>query len=121
MKLSHVTILTSKIEDEINFYTKYLGLKVIEDLREVGSNIVFLAEDDQASRIELIENEKIEKISCKGITIGFACSDLPTKRKQLEEAGFKPGKLIAPNDRVEFFFVEDPAGANIQFINTIVK
>jgi len=118
MKLSHVTILTSKIEDEIRFYEEFVGLQLIEDLREVGSNIVFLAENEQASRIELIENEKMDRISCKGITIGFECRDLSDKMRQLEEAGFKPGKLIVPNDRVEFFFVEDPAGAKVQFINS---
>lgn len=42
MKLLHVTIQTSKFEDEINFYQTFAGLKIQNDMRPLGKPIVFL-------------------------------------------------------------------------------
>ena len=52
MKLMHVTIQTDKFEKEIEFYEKFAGLKVMQDMRPMGKNIVFLADTD-AKRNEL--------------------------------------------------------------------
>ena len=36
MKLMHVTIQTDKFEKEIEFYEKFAGLKVMQDMRPYG-------------------------------------------------------------------------------------
>ena len=45
MKMVHVTIFTAKLEESIQFYEDIVGLKIQEDFRTFGGNIVFLAEE----------------------------------------------------------------------------
>ena len=102
MKLMHVTIQTDKFEKEIEFYEKFAGLKVMQDMRPMGKNIVFLAEDKADTCIEIIENKDAE--------------DTDAKRNELATAGFEPTPVISPMPGVSFFFVKDPAGVTVQFI-----
>lgn len=116
MRLQHITFQTYKMEEEIEFYQDFVGLKVDKDFEVRGSRIVFLSGNEGGSFIELIENNKVKKLDSKGITVGFSCEDLDSLRKKLLEKNYTPGDIIRPNEFVEFFFVKDPIGVNIQFI-----
>lgn len=116
MKLMHVTIQTDKFEKEIEFYEKFAGLKVMRDMRHMGKNLVFLAEDKADTCIEIIENENADNAGNSNLSIGFHTDDADAKRNELAAAGFEPTPVISPLPDVRFFFVKDPAGVNIQFI-----
>ncbi len=116
MKLMHVTIQTDKFEEEIEFYEKFAGLKVMRDMRPMGKNIVFLAEDKADTCIEIIENKDAKNAGNSNLSIGFHAEDTDAKRNELAAAGFDPTPVVSPMPDVSFFFVKDPAGVTVQFI-----
>jgi lactoylglutathione lyase len=116
MKMVHVTIRTKAFEAEIDFYKTYAGLSIVEDMRKMGQNIVFLADKEGDTCIEVIENPKAENSGSEHFSIGFSVEDVDAKRKELEEAGFSVSPVAEPVPHVRFFFVTDPAGVSVQFI-----
>lgn len=115
MKMVHVTIYTASMEESIKFYEEVVGLKVQMDMRQFGGNIVFLAENEGDTQVELIEDaEKAYKGS--GISMGFRVEDVESKRDELVAMGIEATPMIMPNPHVKFFFVKDPNGLDIQFI-----
>jgi len=115
MKMVHVTIRTKCMEESIKFYEEVVGLKIQRDLRPMGGAIVFMAENEGETQVELIENPE-EAYSGAGLSIGFACEDVEGKRETLIEKGFEVTPIISPNPRTKFFFVNDPNGVQVQFI-----
>jgi lactoylglutathione lyase len=115
MKMVHVTIFTGCLEESIKFYEDVVGLKIQNDLREFGGNIVFLAKDEGDTQVELIDDpQKAYKGS--GISMGFHVDDVEAKREEILAKGLNATPIIAPNPHVKFFFVEDPNGVTVQFI-----
>ena len=53
MKLLHVTIQTDKFEKEVEFYREMAGLEIVRDMRPSGRNLVFPANGDGETRIEM--------------------------------------------------------------------
>ena len=117
MKLAHISIQTGKIDQEISFFEKYTGLEIMEEFKGPSGRIVFMGNEDSSTGLEIMENEKFDKITAKGLTLGFTCDSLEELRDGLVEAGFMPGDIRTPNERVSFFFVKSPTGVNIQFVN----
>lgn len=116
MRMLHVTIQTTKFEDELQFYQEVVGLKVIRDMRAAGRNMIFLADNDGVTEIEIIENPEAKPIQNESISVGFKTDDVVKKHEELEALGFEVSKMIKPNPNVQFFFVKDPAGLSVQFM-----
>lgn len=116
MKLLHITIQTSKFEEEMNFYMTYAGLKIQTDMRPKGRNMIFLADNAGETNIEIIENADAADIDSKSLSIGFKAEDVDQKRDELAAAGFDVSEMVSPMPGVKFFFVKDPAGVNVQFM-----
>ena len=115
MSMVHVTIYTAKMEASIKFYEDIVGLKIQRDFREFGGNIVFLAEQESDTQVELID-EPIKAYSGSGISMGFHVDDVEAKREEVIAKGLNPTPIITPNPQVKFFFVDDPNGVTVQFI-----
>jgi lactoylglutathione lyase len=115
MKMKHVTISTAKLQESVNFYETFCGLTVQRRLENPGHNIVFLANGEGETCIELIEAPDAA-FKGTGISIGFEVEDVPAYHKAMEDKGFNPTPIFSPNPHVKFFFVEDPNGVEIQFI-----
>ena len=116
MHIDHITIRTSKLEGSIDFYEKVAGLRIVRDLRKVGSQIVFLADADGDTRIELIEGPAGQGYCGSGISIGFHTNDAAGYRETLLKDGLQASEIISPNPSVRFFFTADPNGVQIQFV-----
>jgi len=116
MKFLHVTIQTSKFEEEINFYQKYVGLNIQEDMRPLGNPIVFLSGGVDEACVEIKENPEADDAGNKYISIGFKTENAEAKREEFEKLGLQPTPIISPMPQVKFFFVKDPAGVNVQFL-----
>lgn len=116
MKFLHMTIQTDKFEDEVRFYEEQVGLKVQKDMRPMGRNMVFLADAENDTEIEIIENPDAKDAGNANVSIGFQTEDVEAKRKQMDEAGFKVSPMVSPMSGVKFFFVTDPAGVSVQFM-----
>ena len=116
MHIDHVTIRTEKLEGSIDFYEKTAGLKIVRDLRKIGTQIVFLADADGDTRIELIEVPAGRGVCGSGISIGFHTDDAAGFREKLLKDGFQASEIVSPNPSVRFFFASDPNGVQIQFV-----
>lgn len=116
MKLLHVTIQTSKFEDEINFYQTFAGLKIQNDMRPLGKPIVFLGETADCTCVEIIYNPEADSAGNKYLSIGFETDYVETKRDEFERQGYEPTPLLSPAPNVKFFYVNDPAGVKVQFL-----
>lgn len=116
MILSHITINTAKLDDSVAFYENIIGLHIVRDMRgNKGPNIVFLSDERADFCIELVENSD-HSFEGKGISIGFATQDLDKEAAVLKEKGITPRPVISPNPHTRFFFISDPNGVQIQFI-----
>ena len=114
MKMEHVTIHTTKLDESVNFYKTFCGLSVQADLKG-DINIVFLANAAGETCVELIENPDAKPVG-DSISMGFHVDDVEAKREELIAKGLHVTPIIAPNPHVKFFFVEDPNGVTVQFI-----
>ena len=114
MHFEHVTIHTRNLLDSIAFYEQVVGLKPVRDMRP-HAPIVFLANEEGATRVELIADGTAYTGS--GISLGFHTADVAGKHAELTQKGFQPTPIISPSPQTSFFFITDPNGVEIQFIN----
>ena len=116
MKMLHVTIQTNKFEDELLFYQKIIGLQVVRDMRPMGRNMIFLANAEGETEVEIIEVPDAENAGNSYLSIGFLTDDVFAKHEELTAMGLQTTPMISPNPQVHFFFVTDPAGVKVQFM-----
>ena len=116
MKMLQVTIRTSKFAEELAFYRDIVGLKIVRDLREKGRAIVFLADVEGDTCIEIIDTPGGDDASNWLLSIGFDSGDVEKMREKLIETGMEVSPIESPVPYVRFFFVKDPAGVTIQFM-----
>ena len=117
MDCMHVTIMVKNMEESIKFYEDIVGLTI--DRRfviEPDTEYCFL--NAGGIQVELIYHDYQESFSYgEDISIGFKTDSLDEVLKTLEAAGIKPlSEIISPNPHVKFFFVSDPDGVKIQFL-----
>lgn len=116
MQLNHVTIQTANFAKEVDFYKTYANLNVMREIHPGGGNIVFLANAEGQTEVEIIENPQVEAAGGEGISVGFVSGNVEAVREQLIKDGYEPGPFVSPTPDVKFFFVKDPAGVTVQFM-----
>ncbi len=116
MKMMHVTIFSKCMDESVAFYQDIVGLKIVRDMRDNPMHaIVFLANEAGETCVEIV-GEPANAYQGSGISMGFAVDDVEAKRAQLEELGYNPGPMVAPGPATKFFFIQDPNGVGIQFV-----
>lgn len=117
MRMAHITIQTAAYRESIEFYQKIAGLKTVREIKGKGPyEISFLADAEGETCVELIDRPE-NKVASDGISIGFGVEDVEGYRAELEEKGYEPSPMVSPNPVTKFFFVKDPNGISVQFIN----
>ena len=116
MKVLHTTIFVKDIDVSAKFYEEVLGLTIVRDMREGDHKIVFLNDQTQDFCVELAQGASGMSFVGKGVSIGVACDDLDAERERLAALGIEAGPVISPNPHVKFFFVSDPNGFQVQFV-----
>ena len=116
MKMLQVTIRTNKFEEELMFYKEIVGLKIVRDLREKGRGIVFLADTEGDTCIEIIDTPDSDDAGNSFLSVGFDSGDVEKMREKLIELGMEVSPIESPVPYVRFFFVKDPAGVTVQFM-----
>jgi lactoylglutathione lyase len=116
MKMMHVTIQTARFEEEKAFYENQVGLTLVGDLRPMGKDLIFLANGEGETCIEIIRVPEAENSGNLNLSIGFHTEDVKKKREEMIAEGFEVTPMISPSPDVKFFFVTDPAGVRVQFI-----
>ena len=113
------TIKVKDLEESISFYKEIVGLQ-LQRRFEAGPEreIAFMAAAEGQTEIELINDQEKEEIDIGAdISLGFAVDSISDKMDFIKEKGVKIEKgPIAPNPKIEFFYVLDPNGVKIQFV-----
>ncbi|MBO5993901.1 MAG: VOC family protein [Firmicutes bacterium] len=115
MNMVHVTIQTDRFEEEIKFYEEFAELTINQDMRP-AVDLVFLANIEGRTRVEIIRNPEAGDAGNEFLSIGFATTNAEETRKDFMARGLQPTRIISPNPHVKFFYVTDPAGVKVQFI-----
>ncbi len=120
MYLHHSGIKSADIKKSIDFYTRVLGLEILEQVDLVGRTFYFVGND--RTRIELEEanpgDEMMKVDTGFGLYhLAFAVEDLAGLAEMLHREGVKfilePIQL-RPDRKIAF--IEDPDGVRIQLI-----
>ncbi|HHV64210.1 MAG TPA: VOC family protein [Peptococcaceae bacterium] len=117
MKFCWVTLRVKNLEESLRFYREIVGLEV--DRRFVagpGTEIAFIGKGE--TKIELICNEANNDVSIgQDISLGFEVKSVDEMMAFIKEKGLTVHSgPFEPNPHVKFFFVQDPNGLKIQFV-----
>jgi lactoylglutathione lyase len=105
------------MEESLHFYKEIVGLK--ENRRfpaGPGVEIAFLGEG--STQIELIHDEKLKEINLgEDISWGFQVESVDVMMTSVREKGIEVHSgPFQPNPHTRYFFVKDPSGLKIQFV-----
>ncbi|SHH60222.1 VOC family protein [Clostridium intestinale] len=117
MNLCWITLAVNNIEESLKFYCDILNLNVAERFKAgEDTEIVMLGNKDEV-KIELICYKGVEISERKGLSIGFNVESLEKTIEYLKENNIElESPIISPNPMTRFFFVKDPNGIQIQFV-----
>ncbi|MCH4284692.1 VOC family protein [Absiella sp. AM54-8XD] len=115
MKLNYITIMVKDIEKSVMFYEKLVGLKVIRKMHPGDGKIVFMANGQDETMLELIHFDDTESVSVKGMVMSFT-SQIPLEmlREKVEKAGYTPTDIIDQGPKPKYFRVNDPDGIVVE-------
>lgn len=120
MKFCWTTINVKNMEESLKFYREIVGLPL---KRRFGAGpeveIAFLGEGE--TEIELMYNRAIREVDLgRDISLGFEVKSVDEMIAFVKEKGITDivGPL-SPNPHVRFFFVKDPNGLKIQFVENM--
>ena len=114
------TIRVNDLEESLEFYQEIVGLKLDRRFNAgPDSEIVFLGEGE--TKIELIYNGESDKVHIgQDISLGFEVESVDEKMEFVKEKGISiHSGPIQPNPHIKFFFVQDPNGLKIQFVENM--
>ncbi|MDG5814136.1 VOC family protein [Chitinispirillales bacterium ANBcel5] len=120
MKYCWTTVYVRDLDQSIKFYKEIIGLKLnrranVTDTRELA----FLGEGE--TQIELICDKSVgEPQIGSGISLGFVTESLEEMITFLGEKGIDVHSgPKQPNPTIRFFYVLDPNGVKIQFVEFV--
>lgn len=120
MNFCWCTITVKDMEESLHFYQEIVGLKLDRRFKAgPGTEIVFLG--DGETKVELICYENKKEIQMgKDISLGFAVESVDKMMEFVQSRGIAiHSGPFQPNPQVKFFFVTDPNGLKIQFVENI--
>lgn len=120
MNLIWCTITVGDLAESIQFYSEVIGLEFENRFSpHHGLEIAFLM-DENGREIELVHYaDKPVPAVKEGISLGFQVPDLEETLAMIKGKGITilEGPLAAPT--VKFFFIKDPNGVSIQFVEKL--
>lgn len=116
MKLSYITIMVRNLSDSLKFYKELVGLKELRKIELPHGNIVFLANNEGETMLELVEIPDSEKVQINGMVISFSAKDeLETVHDKALALGYNPSNIIEHAPKPKYFTVKDPDEMTIEF------
>ena len=120
MKFCWSTLMVKNLEESLLFYTEVVGLNVSKRfVAGPGVEIAFLG--DGETKIELIYNEGLKEVTFgQAISLGFEVSSVDEMMCFVKKKGIDiHSGPFKPNPHTKFFYVLDPNGLKIQFVENI--
>ena len=114
------TLHVNNLEKSLDFYEGFLGLKLNKRyMAGPGMVLAFLGEGNTQIELVCAENTKCEGPG-KGLSMGFQVESLEDTLTLVEKKGIPVSRgILQPNPHIRFFFVKDPDGYEIQFVEMI--
>jgi len=118
MKFCWCTITTNDLDASIAFYRNIVGLPLQRRFTAgPDMEIAFLGSGE--TQIELVQDGSKSAVG-SGISLGFEVGSVDAMIAFLSEKGIPIlGGPISPNPHVRFFYVQDPSGLKIQFVENM--
>jgi len=122
MNLIWCTITTADLEGSIKFYRDIIGLEFENRFTpHPGLELAFL-QDENGREIELIQYaDKPVPAVKEGISIGFQVADLEETYAAIQAKGIPILEGVRASNTVKFFFIKDPNGVTIQFVEKLAS
>ena len=120
MKFCWSTMMVKNLEESLKFYIEIVGLNVVKRFNAgPGVEIAFLG--DGETKVELICNQDSKEVSFgKDISLGFEVNSLDEMMTVVKEKGIDiHSGPFQPNPHTKFFYILDPNGLKIQFVENI--
>lgn len=120
MNFCWCTVMVRNIEESLQFYREIVGLNVERRfMAGPDTEIVFLG--DGETKVELIGNKTNKTINIgTDISLGFTVKSVDETMAFVKAKGLEiHSGPFQPNAHVKFFYVLDPNGLKIQFVENI--
>lgn len=120
MKFNWVTLNVKDMEESLKFYQEIVGLKINTRFPAgPGMEIAFLG--DGETKVELIHDSNRKDVHMgQDISIGFSVESLDDMMDLIKQKGLQiHSGPFKPNQSTSFFFVLDPNGLKVQFIEQL--
>lgn len=120
MKFCWSTIRVNDMEESLKFYQEIVGLNISRRF-EAGPGVEIGFLGDGETKVELICDENSKNVNLgEDISLGFEVDSVDKMMKFLKEKGIDiHSGPFQPNPHTKFFFVMDPNGLKIQFVENI--
>lgn len=106
------------LEKSVDFYTKIAKLQVQANLKLPMGKIVFLANEEGETRLELVDFKGVEKVETKGLVLSFHVEgSLEEFYSTVVNAGYTPSDIFDMAPKPKHFKLKDPDGIIIEFSN----
>jgi lactoylglutathione lyase len=120
MKFCWTTLNVNNMEESLKFYEEIVGLAMNRRFNAGnGMEIAFLG--DGETKVELIRNETCKEISIgQDISLGFEVKSVAEMIDFVISKGIDVHSgPFQPNPHLKFFYVKDPNGLKIQFVENM--
>ena len=120
MKYLWTTIHVKDMKKSLEFYQKVVGLPLNKSFSG-GPDMEFSFLGHGQTQIELICDKNVKEVQIgKDISLGFEVESVDKMMDFVKQRGIDiVAGPISPNEHVTFFFVEDPNGVRIQFVENM--
>jgi lactoylglutathione lyase len=108
------------MEESLKFYKEIVGLSINRRFA-AGPNVEICFLGDGETKIELIcEPSHKAARDIQGISLGFEVESVDEMIKNIKEKGLEfDDRIYQPNPHIKYFYVKDPSGVSIQFVENI--
>lgn len=120
MKFCWTTITVKNMTDSLKFYMEIIGLPLIHQMTGgPGPELAFLG--DGETQVELICHPATPEVNIgSDISLGFVVSSLEETMAFVQSQGIAiQAGPFQPNPFIRFFYVLDPNGLKIQFVENM--
>jgi len=120
MKFCWSTLMVKNMEESLKFYNEIVGLAVDKRFQAgPGLEIAFLG--DGETKVELVQNQEVKVINIgQDISLGFEVNSVDEMMTFVKERKIEiHSGPFQPNPHTKFFFILDPNGLKIQFVEHI--